>query len=172
MKRPHLLFALFALLLLGGTYYLYRNQDQQLISRQVDQLIENIEHKKISLRKPSDVEFAVKAVLSDKIECYGAFPVPSGTHTTAEVIEKISEFHAWTSLCEMDESNRKIEVNGDRAKVTLEAEVHVALGKNIQRRENWTLMFELQKMDVWRITGIKGIPPGNASSPEEASDLL
>ena len=46
------------------------------------------------------------------------------------------------------------------------------MGKNVQRRENWTMMFELEKLDVWRITGIKGIPPGKASSIEEAADFF
>jgi len=170
MKR--LLLPALVLALLVGGYFFYRNQDEQQISRQIDQLIENIEHKKISLRKPSDVKKAVEEVLADEIEFYGAFPVPSGTHTPEDVIDKLGTLHGLTTLCEIEESSREIEIKGNKATVTVEAEIHVAVGKNIQRRENWTMMFELEKSDIWRISGIKGIPPGNASSPREAEGFF
>ena len=170
MKR--IILPALALALLIGGYVFYRNQDQQLIARQVDQLIESIEHEKISLRKPSDVKTAVEEVLAEEIEFFGAFPVPFGTHSIEDVIDQLGTLHGLTSLCEIKERSRKIEINGSNAQVTVEAEIHVAVGKNIQRRENWTMMFELKKLDTWRITGIKGIPPGNATSTEEAPEFF
>ncbi|MEJ6641891.1 MAG: hypothetical protein QNL33_01410 [Akkermansiaceae bacterium] len=166
-----LLLVLVLALLVGG-FVFYRNQDEQQIGRQVDQFIEYIEHEKISLRKPSDVQKAVEEVLADEIQFYGAFPVPSGALTQEDVIDKLGTLHGLTSLCEIKERSRDIDVNGSKAKVTVDAEIHVAVGKNVQRRENWTMMFEIEKLDVWRITGIKGIPPGKASSIEEAADFF
>jgi len=157
MKRILLLVLVLALLI--GGYLFYRNQDEPQINRQVDQLIENIEYEAISLRKPSDIKTALEEILADEIEFYGAFPVPSGTHTTEEVLEKINLLHGFISLCKIKESSRQIEVNGNEARVTVETEIHIAAMKNNQRRENWTMMFELKKFEVWRITGIKGIPP-------------
>ncbi|YCM44453.1 hypothetical protein V2O64_00275 [Verrucomicrobiaceae bacterium 227] len=170
MKR--ILLLVIVLALLTGGYFVFRNQDKQQIGRQVDQLIENIEHKKISLRKPSDVKTSLEAILADEIEFFGAPPVPSGTHSPDDVIDKLATFHGFTTLCEIEEKSRDIEINGDEARVTIEAEVHVAIGKNLQKRENWTMMFQLKKSDVWRISGIKGTPPGNASSARDASDLF
>lgn len=170
MKNRIVLIAL-AVILLGSGYLYYRNQDRQVIGRQVDQLIENIEHKKISLRKESDVREAVLEVLAPDVEFFGSTPVPSGMKSQEQVLEEIFKLHNWTSLCEIKESDRNIEIHGNEAQVTLVAEVHVAIGKNIQRREDWTLLFKLTKSDTWRIDGIKGIPSAGATSAEESQEL-
>lgn len=173
--KNRLVLILLAVALLGGGYLFYRSQDAQVIGRQVDQLLENVEHKKISLRKESDVRASLSEVLAKEVTLFGASPVPSGDFSEEEVTDKVLQFHAWTSLCEINESDRNIEIKGEEAQVTIVADVHVAVGKNIQRKERWTMMFKLAKSDTWRINGIKGIPSANATSAQdarEAADLL
>lgn len=171
MKRILILAAL-AIVLLGGGYYYYRNQDQQLINRQVDVLIENIEHKKISLRKPSDVEKAIREVMTDQVLFHGSFPVPRGELSVDDVLERLSTFHGLTTSCEIRESDRKVLIKENEAQVTIDAEIAVAAGKNLSRKEKWTMVFTLSKSDVWRISGVKGIPPNGATSDEDAEGLF
>ena len=168
MKKRLLPVLLILALIVAGTFY-YRSRDEQKIGRQVDQLLENVAHQKISLRKPSDVREAVSEVLADEVQLYGAYPIPTATQSLDEVLEQIKTLHDFTTLCEIKVANREVEIRGDEAKATLQAEVLVAAGKNYQRREEWTMIFELKKFDVWKITGIKGIPPSNRAPDEEIS---
>jgi len=157
---PILLIFLIFLVPVGG-YLWHRQKPEQKIGRAVDQFLEHVEHRKISIRKPDDLKNAFTEVLSDKVQLQGASPIPNEEMTLEEVIEKVSAFQAITTLCEITESERTIKVIGSKAQVYLTAEIYAASGKKYKGREIWKLIFDLELSDSWRITGLRGTKQEN-----------
>ncbi len=155
MKKIIVLVVLIVLASIGGFLWL-RQQPEQQVGHAVDQFLEHVEHRKISIRSKEDVHKALREVLADKIEFHGAWPIPTDDMTLAETLEKIDQFQGLTTLCEITVSEREIQIIGSKAQVYLTTEIHVAAGKNNQGIENWELIFDLEKNDDWRITGLQG----------------
>lgn len=155
MKRIILLIALIIIVPVGG-YLWHRQQPEQQINRAVDQFLENVEHRKISIRNKQDVHSELKEVLADKIDFQGNWPIPTDPLTIDETLAKIDQFHVVTSLCEITISERELQIIGSKAQVYLTTQVHVAAGKKNQVKQNWEFTVDLEEGDDWRITGFRG----------------
>ncbi len=154
-KRFFLLLLLILVMPIGG-YLWYRQTPEQQIGRTIDQFLENVEHRKISIRSQDDVHKALAEVLAPKINLQGKFPIPTEEMTMEEIFEKIDLFHGMTSLCEMTEIERSIQIVGSKAQVYHSTDILVAAGKNNQDEQTWDLIIDLEKKEDWRITGIRG----------------
>jgi len=152
------LWILLLLIVASGGYLSYRNQDRQIIGRQVDQLLENIEYQKISLRKESDIRKSISEVVAPEIELLGSPPIPNLQFSTEGFIEQILQFHQWITRCQIKEKERTISIQADQAEVQIIVDVEVAAGKNHKRAESWDIILRLKKLEKWRIDQIKAFP--------------
>lgn len=157
MNRRHIfILALLLILALGG-YFWYSQKPEQKINNIVDTLIENIEHRKISLRTKDTVERAINPIFADQVAVSGSSPVPNSNHTREEICEQFHTFHNFTTVIEVTEISRELQIIGKEAQVVLEAKIFGAAGKRHQGTSNWTLVIDLaisSNTDSWQITAI------------------
>ena len=157
MNRRHILILAPILILALGGYFWYSQKPEQKINSIVDTLIENVEHRKISLRTKDTVEQAVKPIFADKVAISGSSPVPNSTHTREEICEQFHTFHNFTTVIEVTEISRELQIIGKEAQVILEAKIFGAAGKQHQGTSNWTLVIDLAispETNTWQITAI------------------
>ena len=153
MKK--IIIALILLVSVGG-YLWHSQQPEHQIGKVVDQFLEHVEHRKISIRNKEDVHNALGKILADTIEFHGVSPIPTNHMTLEQTLDKIDQFQALTTLCEITVSERMIQIIESKAQVHLTTEIHVAVGKNNQVKQNWELILDLKEKDDWRITGLRG----------------
>lgn len=149
------LLLLLILIPLGG-YLWYRQTPNQQVARSVDQLVSNLEHRRISTRRPIDVADALKKVLAPTIKLGGVSPIPTEEMSIEDVIEQVALLHSLSNSCEITEVDRSIQIVGTRAQVTQTSTIEVAAGVNYRNKETWEVILDLEKGEDWRIIGIRG----------------
>jgi len=150
-----LLILLLILIPLGG-YLWYRQTPEQQVLRSVDQLVSNLEHRRISTRRPVDVAEALKEVLAPTIKLGGVFPIPTDEMSIDNVIEQVALLHSLSNSCEITEVDRSIQIVGTRAQVIQTSTIEVSYGVNGRNKETWEVILDLEKGEDWRIVGIRG----------------
>ncbi len=156
-RRNLIILGLLLLTLIGGGYVWHSSQDEQQIHRQLDQMLMNIEHKKISLRKPEDVREALREVFAtDEVEFSGPDPIPNGPLPLEDIISSIEMLHQFSASCTITEGERSLRIKGNQAQAVLDLAARVFITKRNDIRQNWTLIVDLEKSDIWRVTRIAG----------------
>lgn len=156
MKKTIIISLVLALATAGGFFW-YFQQAPQKINSTVDQLFEAIAHKKISLRKPSDVQESLREILADELTISGISQIREPTLTLKEFTTFVLNLHEFTSLCEFSEHDRSHQIAGNKAQVYCTTTIIVAAGPNTRTEQKQEFTFDLENTDRWRITAIRVI---------------
>ena len=156
MPKP-ITFAVLVILIAFGGFYWWKSQDPQVVNHKVDQLIEVLEYRKLSLDNREERHEKMREVMADQISFEGSAPVPTGEITIDELLEKLDLLQSFATRVDVIESERIVNIDGDSAKVTVLWDIDAAVGKQFKTRETWTLIFDLEKGPDWRIYQIKAL---------------
>jgi hypothetical protein len=154
MKRV-LLAASLIVLVLGGVAFWHLNRPKVKINRAVDRLFETLGHKKVSLTAPTDPREALRDVLAAEIRIIGIPEVDSPVVTFEQFCEKVDTLHRLTSLCEFQEQDRRVIIEGHQAQASRTTTITAAAGPRFRMEQTRDLIFDLEKSDRWRITAIR-----------------
>lgn len=159
MKRSLVLIGLLLLVALSvGGYLWHRRQPASQINRTVDQLLDTVAYKKISLRDPAETRESLRKILAEEISLSG-LPVLRDQKVSRDTfLGYVETFHSFTTLCEFSEIERQLRIEGREAQAYRTTTVIHASGPDSRTEQNWKLTFDLQKQDRWRITGVQASP--------------
>lgn len=158
MTKRLTIFSLTALILIfTGSYFYYQQRPEQKILKTVEKFLENIEHRKISTRRNSDLREALRALLAPQINLRGKHPIPSGKMQRDEVIAEIENLHLLTNFIKMTPLEHQLQLFANKAQVYQTVEIRGSSGigaKQYKAQETWELVIDLEKEHQWHITGI------------------
>mgnify|MGYP005845104459 CR=1 FL=1 len=149
---------------LCAAYLWYANRAPQQINRTVDELLEAVAHKNISLQTPAEVEKSLEKILAAEIQVLGLSQMSSKPLARSKIVQKVHTFHRLSSLCRFEEESRALKIAGKKAQAYRTTMVKVAAGPRFKSEERWHLSFDLEKSDRWRITTIRAQKASEASS--------
>lgn len=157
IKRSLLL--TFILLIPLGAFLYYRQTPEQLIYRQIDRLLESVEHRRISTRRQIDVHKALEDVLADQVTVLGEAPLPNGEFSLDQIKAEIDKIHLLTNFIEISLLERRCRIIKNKAQVYQTIKIRAASGigsSQYKNEEIWVITIDLNKKDDWRITRISG----------------
>ena len=159
MKRSPILLILLVLVGLGvGGYLWHLNQPAPQINRTVDQLLDNVAHRKISLRNPAETRESLSEILAEEISLSGLPFLQDQKASRETFLGHVEKFHNFTTFCEFSEIERQLRIEGNKAQAYRTTTVIVATGPDSRTEQDWKLTFDLQRRDRWRITGVQASP--------------
>lgn len=153
-QRSSLVFGLI-ILIAAGSYFWWRGQAEQKITRKVDLFVETIEFEKLSLTTPEERALACEEIFAAEVILDAPSPSPSGTYSEKEMIANLHKFHRYITFFKITEEDRWISIDGDTAQATLSGTMRVAAGPNWSETLTGSIIMNFgNSSDGWEIEAL------------------